>query len=182
MEVGVLVRGDEFALGAARASVLWPPAGATFPADNDGSLVARWEVETEAGPRALLLTGDIGRQAIAGLMEGPASIGATVLEAPHHGAFSDAAAQFIARVNPAVVLQSTGVRRALDPRLNPLKRERAWYVTALDGGSWAEILVDGTVRSGSLRRGGGGGGRGGDGRGGRDGAGGRAGGGIGEGP
>lgn len=155
VEVRVLARGDAFTLGAARASVLWPPDGARFIADNDASLVVRFEVLTAAGPRALLLTGDIGREAIARLMadDDAGSLRADVLEVPHHGSFSDLAAEFIVRTDAGVVLQSTGPRRALDARLAPLKASRSWFATALDGAAWAEIHADGTVRSGSLRRG-----------------------------
>jgi competence protein ComEC len=154
VEVGTLARGDGFGLGAARVRVLWPPDGRRFLADNDGSLVARFEVATRAGPRVLMLDGDVSREAIGALLADspPAGLHADILEAPHHGSYNDRVGEFITAVGPAVMLQSTGPRRALDNRLDPFKAGRAWYVTPIDGAAWAEILADGTVRSGSLRR------------------------------
>jgi ComEC/Rec2-related protein len=153
VEVRTLGAGDVFALGSSTAEVLWPPEGRAFIADNDTSLVVRFVVDTSDGARTLVLTGDIGREGIAGVMaRHEDGVHADVLEAPHHGSFNDLAAEFIVRADPEVVLQSTGPRRAMDRRLDPLKGGRAWYTTATDGAAWAEILTDGRVRSGSLRR------------------------------
>lgn len=104
---------------------------------------------------------------------------AEILELPHHGSFNEPAAEFLRRVNPSVVLQSTGPRRATDPRwasaapdffprtIHPADTTtpaatapsaynphawtgRAWLTTAQGGWSAVTISRDGTIRTTSM--------------------------------
>lgn len=153
VEVGAVAAGDRLSLGPAAVEFLWPPAGGRLSgfAANDTSLVARVEVPTDAGPRSILLTGDLGRAAIPLLLESGVPLDATVMEAPHHGSYNEPAAELIRAASPRVVMQSTGPRRAADPRWDPLRQGRTWLVTARDGAAWAEVCADGSVVAGSLR-------------------------------
>jgi beta-lactamase superfamily II metal-dependent hydrolase len=76
---------------------------------------------------------------------------ADILEAPHHGSAREPAFEFVARLNPAVVLQSTGSSRAGDARWDSVRQGRRWHNTATDGAAWAEIWRDGTLASGTIR-------------------------------
>ncbi|MBX3405413.1 MAG: ComEC/Rec2 family competence protein [Phycisphaeraceae bacterium] len=155
VEVRAVGAGDSFAVGAARVEFVWPPEGYVPRLVNDASLVARVSVQTEAGERFALLTGDIGPQSIARLLEeGDAGrlAGASILEIPHHGSVNDAALEFVRRAGAAAALQSTGRERARREEWGPLAAGRAWKVTARDGAAWAEVLRDGGVRAGSARK------------------------------
>jgi hypothetical protein len=57
----------------------------------------------------------------------------------------------VARVNPAVVLQSTGSSRAGDARWDSVRQGRHWHSTATDGAAWAEVWADGTIATGTMR-------------------------------
>jgi competence protein ComEC len=152
--VRTLSAGDSIPLGqdgAVAIRILNPPHGADWPKDNDHSLVGAVVVHTAAGPRSLLLTGDIEARAMDHLASTRPDLHPTILELPHHGSARPAAFDFVRRLNPAVVLQSTGPDRADDVRWNDLRRGRRWHVTAARGAAWAEIRRDGAVRSGSLR-------------------------------
>lgn len=153
-------RGDAFPLGRARGVVLWPPAefGERL-LDNDRSTVVRLEVETGAGLRSVLLTGDIQRVAKAHLLADPGALDVDILELPHHGGWHDAAGAFVEATSPVVVLQSTGPRRARSLRASgvwddlrrEVERDGAWWVTAVQGWAWAEVMEDGRIRTGALR-------------------------------
>lgn len=149
VEVRVLHTGDALDLGATRLEVLSPQEGAAFRADNDHSLVAMLRVPTAAGERRVLLCGDIQREAMAALMAPRADLAADVLELPHHGSVHPMALDFVERVDPRIVLQSTGPSRAMDIRWNVQRRGRAWWTTATDGAAWVEVRRDGRVVTGS---------------------------------
>jgi competence protein ComEC len=152
LEVDVISQGEAMTLGGASLHVLWPPRNADFASDNDVSVVCRIDVPTRAGMRRVLLTGDIQPAAMSVLLGEGGAIWADVLELPHHGSFSMRAWEFVEAVSPKIVVQSTGPRRADDERWNSARRERVWYTTATDGAAWVEIMQDGSVRSGSMRR------------------------------
>lgn len=155
VEVRVVGAGDSFAMGAARVEFLWPPAGYVPRLVNDASLVARVRVETAAGERIALLTGDIGPQSIARLMEegdAGALAGASILEVPHHGSVNDAALEFVRRVRAPAVLQSTGPERARREEWGTVRGGGSWHITARDGAAWAEVLRDGGERAGAENR------------------------------
>jgi len=135
-------------IGHARVRVLSPEPGDAFERINDTSLVLSLEVATDAGPRGVLLTGDIQRDALRGLAD--ERVRADVLEVPHHGSYSPHAAALVERANPSVVVPSTGPARLGEVGWTSVREGRAWHVTARDGAAWAEIRRDGSVRSGSM--------------------------------
>lgn len=152
VEVRAVAAGDSLRLGGTTVTFLSPPAGAPWPEPNDRSLVALLETTTDAGVRRALMTGDIQRRAMEHLTASYGSLRVEILEAPHHGSAAEPAPAFVSRLGPSVVLQSTGPRRADDPRWASVRAGRAWRTTATDGASWAALRRDGTVASGSLRR------------------------------
>lgn len=144
----VAVAGDVFEIGGARLTILHPPAGFVPRAENDASLVAM--LEAPSGGR-VLLTGDIQREAMAVLLESGADLSADAIELPHHGSAHEAAYEFVRRVDPRVVLQSTGRQRLDDPRWDPLRQGRYWLVTQRHGMSSVHLMVGGGVRAESFR-------------------------------
>lgn len=152
IEVGIWAAGESVPFGSAQATVLSPPEPSPFASDNDTSIVAMFGVQTAAGERRLLMTGDAQREALAALMSPGADLDADVLELPHHGSVQPTAMAFVDEVGPAVVLQSTGDARALDIRWNAQRLGRTWWTTATDGAAWVEFRQDGSVVSGSVRR------------------------------
>lgn len=151
IEVRVVGAGQSWSFGEARLEILSPPRGRRLGTDNDNSLVGMLATGTEGGERRVLFSGDIQREAIASLMGAGVDLDCEVLELPHHGSVHPVALEFVDRVDPSVVLQSTGPSRVLDIRWNAQRAGRAWFTTALDGAAWAEIRRDGSVRSGSIR-------------------------------
>lgn len=151
VDVSIVGAGDEIELGGGvTMRVISPPAGATWRAINDHSLVGMIEVPTRGGVRRVLLTGDIEAQAIRHVL-GAWDVRADVLELPHHGAVHDAAYEFLVRVDPHVVMQSGGIERAHDPRWFGQRSQRCWIMTAEDGAGWIEVRRDGSIWCGSYR-------------------------------
>jgi competence protein ComEC len=148
--VRTIAAGDSLALGAATIRFLSPPRNAAWPLDNDHALVGL--VNAPGRAPTLLLTGDVQDDAINALFASGLLPQADVLELPHHGSARESAFRFVEAVEPSVILQSTGPSRAGDARWNPWRPRRAWYTTATDGASWAELRADGTVRSGAFLR------------------------------
>jgi ComEC/Rec2-related protein len=148
-----IARGDAWTMGASRVRVLWPPrdVGEVLPnaIDNDTSLVVVVEVDTRAGPRRLLLTGDATDRAIGAIRALEPDLRADIMEAPHHGAASPPTLRWIAAIGPAAVVQSSGPRKATDPRLASLREARTWLATGVRGHSWIEVREDGSMRAGS---------------------------------
>jgi len=85
IEVRSVGVGDAWKFGHAQVQVLAPRAGTDWVNDNDHSLVVSMEVGTHAGPRSILLTGDIQDEAVAWLMDRHAHLRPSILELPHHG-------------------------------------------------------------------------------------------------
>ncbi|MHB1155756.1 MAG: ComEC/Rec2 family competence protein [Phycisphaerales bacterium] len=101
-------------LGDANVETLWPPAAdqhITFKTSNDGSLVMRFTVNTPAGPRRLMMNGDIQGVAMSLLAERGIDVSADVTDLPHHGSFPPGVLDWLRRVHPRIVLQSTGPRK-----------------------------------------------------------------------
>lgn len=161
VEIVTVAAGQRMRLGEAELEFLWPREDeARSRGVNDQSLVARIEVGTDAGARRLLLTGDVQARAIAGLLgetaESRGALGADVLEAPHHGAFSREAAALVEAVGPRIIVQSTGRTRAGLGRVGDARWAEPggaaqWLTTAIDGAVWVELRRDGTIRSGPAR-------------------------------
>jgi competence protein ComEC len=135
--------GEGCRFGAARWTWLHPPPDRAFEHVNDTSTVIR----IEAGGRRILLTGDVEAPAIAQLLATAVDLEADVMEMPHHGSFSTAAAALIARVDPAVVMQSTGRRRWRSDRWQEALGGRERLVTARDGACTVTIGGDGSIRT-----------------------------------
>lgn len=157
VRVLTLGQGETVDLAGVTASVLWPPPEREFRDTNDSSIVAMLPVRVGGGAeRRVLLTGDAAREALANLLpsgaDSPAArLWADVLELPHHGAYIEPAVELLREVDPSVVIQSTGPRRAADRRWDPLMVGRMWYATPRSGASWVQIGSDGIITSGSYK-------------------------------
>jgi len=141
--------GDEVPLGGLVLRFISPERGAAYEIDNDHSLVGL--VSARAAPLALF-TGDVQDAAIASLTERYPELSVKVLELPHHGSARETAIRWVGDVDPRLVIQSTGPRRANDPRWAHLRESRLWRCTATDGAAWVEVSdgAEVTVRSGSF--------------------------------
>ena len=146
----VISAGDTILLGAMTAQILSPPIPSPFDEANNNSLVVNFWIYTYTGERSILITGDIEHNAMDRLFAQHPDLRADIAEAPHHGSAVTGAAEFLLRINPQVVLQSTGPSRLNDPRLDEARQGRTWLTTASDGAVWASILQDGTIDSGSF--------------------------------
>ena len=113
--------------------ILWPPRDLAGASTNDTSLV----LSVRAAGLRLLLNGDIQDLAIGALLDSGLDIHADVSDLPHHGGFVDASVQWIGRVGPGIVLQSSSVRR--------LRMDR--WQTHLDAASISRFT---TARSGMI--------------------------------
>lgn len=152
VEVLEIAAGAHVEIGEATLGVVWPPAGEVFERANDGSLVGVLRVGTDAGERRVLLTGDIQRRSMQRLLASPVDLAAHAIELPHHGGWQPMSAAFVERVDPQIVLQSTGPSRLGDERWMPTRRGRWWGVTAADGALFVEVDRDGTLRRGGHLR------------------------------
>jgi competence protein ComEC len=113
---------------------------------------------TVSSPRTILLTGDIQQQAMDHIAAAHPHLHPDILELPHHGSSRPFAYPFVAALDPRIILQSTGPKRADDPRWSAIRaapppHDHHWYTTATQGESWAEIRRDGTLSSGTYLRG-----------------------------
>ncbi len=91
--------GDRIKLPGLEIEVLWPPKAQAqwqLNAVNDRSLVAR----IKSGERSLLLTADIERAGMGGLLATSSELRAEVLYVPHHGAKEPVLDEFIQAVSP----------------------------------------------------------------------------------
>jgi competence protein ComEC len=99
-----VAQGEDFNFGAARADVLWPPAGGVGDSPNDNCVVLR----LSQGPSHFLLTGDIERPAEEGLIASHQPLQSEFLKVPHHGSKTSSTAPFLAAVDPRVAVVSVG--------------------------------------------------------------------------
>lgn len=97
------------------------------------------------------VTGDIQDEAIAAIEAANPGLRPRALELPHHGSAHAAAIEFTQRLNPDIVLQSTGALRLNDPRWANVRPGRLWYTTAHCGAAWVEFHRNGDVVSGGFR-------------------------------
>ena len=149
-EVVVMGSGDGFVLGEARVECVSGGEMLEGMGSNDTSLVVRVELETKIGARAVLMTGDVAGVGI-GMIGDEDLNGVVVMELPHHGSMNASVRGLVERVDPAVVLQSTGGER-VDGRWRGMQEGRLWYASGADGGvgggAWVEIGKDGIIQSG----------------------------------
>lgn len=152
--IGVPIRevhaGDTTRIGEATMRVLWPREGLRGVSSNDSSIVGLIEVATDGGVRTVLMTGDAMGRAIEGMLAEAERLvgerGLDVMELPHHGSFVPQAAAMIERLDPGIVVQSSGPRRLRELRWLGVREGRDWPVTARDGAVSVEFLRDGGVR------------------------------------
>ncbi|MEM6748968.1 MAG: MBL fold metallo-hydrolase [Planctomycetota bacterium] len=144
-----VVAGWETTLGEARVVCLWPSASpeerAGLAPGNDRSAVLRIEV---AG-RAVLLAGDVQRDAMEALLDRGASLQADAAAIPHHGGYEQGVSErWVQAVGAEVWVQSSSRRRQRDAVWDPLMRAMGAvrYATARDG-----AVMVGIDRSGELR-------------------------------
>ncbi len=157
IEVRTVARGDTIGVGDVAMDVLWPPGDAAFAKDNDASIVLMARVPTDGGERTVLLTGDIERDAMDGLMPSLRGVRVDAMEAPHHGSAREFAADFVMTLDPGLVVQSTGFTRVDDPRWAGVREGRAWFATARDGAVTIRVMRTGAVVGWAFRSGGDGG-------------------------
>jgi competence protein ComEC len=84
--------------------ILWPPpTGPPYDlSSNDSGIVAKlWY----AG-RSILITGDIEEVAQHALLTNPSALKSDILIAPHHGSSETTTDEFVAAVNPSIILSS----------------------------------------------------------------------------
>ncbi len=129
--------GDEITIGSCTLTVLLAMPPAVANAVNDESLVA--VLDAPSGGR-VVLTGDIQAPAMRALQA--ADVRADVLELPHHGSVHPEAVEFVKRVDPSVVLQSTSPSRAADPRWAGIAGTSVWRTTAIHGWTRVELGAD----------------------------------------
>ncbi|MCC7291787.1 MAG: ComEC/Rec2 family competence protein [Phycisphaerales bacterium] len=136
--------GPAWSGGDVRMEQVWPGAEAAAGMDaNDLSLVLRL---TYRG-RSILLTGDIEAAAQAGIIQTQAHrLASEVLLVPHHGSTRTNSPQFIAAVNPRVVIQSDGPQTARQREtLRGWLSGREWFNTAEVGAVTVEFSSAGLV-------------------------------------
>lgn len=156
VRMGVVIEairaGDAWMMGETTVEVLWPPeARAERLMANDRSVVARFTVPTAERPGVLMMTGDVQRAGIAGLLAAGTDTRATVIEVPHHGSAIPLAMELVSASGASVALQSTGPSRLNDERWAGVRAGRWWLSTAEGGALFAWIRADGTVQVGSMR-------------------------------
>ena len=146
VQVQTVVAGHEERLG--EATLAWHyPRTDSRPArrNNEQSML----IHITAAGRTALLTGDLEGAGMAELLPLARSWQCDIVELPHHGSYNDLAAEFIAALDPAVVLQSTGHARWQADRWAAALVGTKRLVTARDGACWVQIASDGSMTIGS---------------------------------
>jgi len=124
--------------GQTAAEVLWPP----------GDLPAKWSpnncalvIRIQYAGRSILLCGDIEDEAQRRLVD-RGDLRSDVLVLPHHGAVTRSTSDFIAAVDPEIVIRSGG--RRTDPAvIERIVDGRRYFDTARDGAVEVTIRQDG---------------------------------------
>lgn len=144
VQVVVADAGHEARLGAATWRWLHPTPDAAYRTSNEASMVIR----VDLGSHRILLTGDAQGAGLVDLMqrEAPEALRATILELPHHGSWSEIAAEFVRIVDPHIVLQSTAGARLIGDRWESELARRQRYVTAVHGATIIDLRADGSTR------------------------------------
>ncbi len=141
MAIQPVTQGWSASFGRSRVEALWPPGDRRFKHNNDSSLMLMIDV----ADRRVLLCGDAQTEAIGALLASPRDLAAEVLELPHHGSFIELSPQWVERVGPDILLQSTGSRRLRwDHWPGHLAGARR-YITARHGMVEITIPPDGPV-------------------------------------
>ena len=146
-------RGAMYTVGELHAECLWPNhSDDQHLDDNDTSCVLLIGSSRSPGGPAILLTGDIEKDAMhqLRLLEPllPQRLRNGAVELPHHGSARDAAYPFMDWLDAGVVLQSTGPSRMDDERWIDQRHGRAWYTSSSQGAAWVSLEQDGSIRHG----------------------------------
>ena len=128
---------DVIHFGDVELSVLWPPQGGETSANND-SIVLRLKF----GERAILLTGDIEKQAERSLLDSGQTLRADVVKVPHHGSKSSSTEDFVHATAPQFAIISVG-RHSLfgHPHPEVVQRWQANGATVLTTGECGTITI-----------------------------------------
>jgi competence protein ComEC len=104
--LAVIRAGDMLQFGSVSATVLWPPGkeDANAPSQNNDSVVLRLQLDE----RALLLTGDIEKDAENALLNTHEDLRVDLVKVPHHGSKTSSTAGFVAATRPSLAIISVG--------------------------------------------------------------------------
>lgn len=147
VDVVEVSEGDRLVMGRTVLRFASPPPDADWHADNEHSLIGI--AGDESGRPRAVLAADAGPLALSRLRQAWPGLRVDLAEAPHHGSPDPVALAWLASLDPAVVVQSTGPRRLDDPRTQHIRQGRTWLVTARDGAVWVEVLNPKGVRWGT---------------------------------
>lgn len=134
--------GDRFQIGReVQIEVLWPPPNGNYNSNNAG-LVLR----LVCAGRSILFPADIQEPAERELLKHPEQLRSDILVAPHHGSAEPTTPQFIAAVNPKLILASNDSRLSKKQRTFDAEEQR-WpiYRTSHYGALTVEWSHNGTV-------------------------------------
>ena len=129
VERELITAGWNSPLGDAHLEAIWPPNDIEVEGNNDGSIV----LSIRAAGRRVLLTGDIQSVAMEEMLSRNFDMTADVTDLPHHGSFVPTGPDWLARVGPSIVLQSSAMSRLYRDRWEPTLRDVSRYVTARHG-------------------------------------------------
>lgn len=109
-----IARGWRMNLGPqAQVEALWPVAGDAHPlADNDRGVVLRASCRGREGEERALLCADLEEAGMRGLFAIEPDLRADVADLPHHGGFVKTSGQWLEKVAPRLVIQSSSRERA----------------------------------------------------------------------
>jgi competence protein ComEC len=128
--------------GGVEVEVLWPPADCTMNSNNAGMVLRL----TCAG-RSILFPADIQEPAERELLKHPQKLRSDILVAPHHGSSESSTPEFIAAVDPKVILASSESRLTMKQRIFDKEAGgRPFYRTSKYGAITVEVQRDGTIR------------------------------------
>lgn len=132
-------RGERIQIGDALVEVLYPAAKNTGSAsENDSSVVVR----IVYGNRAVLMTGDIERNAETSLLAGGGSLTADVVKVPHHGSRTSSTQPFIDAVNARYAIISVGRSSPFGhPHSDVVERWKAAGVNVMTTGERGMISI-----------------------------------------
>ena len=134
---GMLQAGDVIHFGDVELGVLWPPAGGETSANND-SIVLRLTF----GKRAILLTGDIEKEAERSLLGSGEELRADVVKVPHHGSKTSSTEDFLRATGAQFAIVSVGRHSMFGhPHKEVVQRWQANGATVLTTGECGTITI-----------------------------------------
>jgi competence protein ComEC len=143
-----LVPGNRINIGGgATIDVLWPPRDLNL-GSNDSGLVLKLSY---AG-KTVLLPADIQADAQRLLLESPGQLRADVLIAPHHGSIETTTADFLAAVDPQLIISSND--RTLSGKqmdFESLTQRQQLLRTHRDGSVTLMLARDGSIKTHSFK-------------------------------